>query len=416
MRLLTSSDRASAYKHWVIDVPKDSSVLTPYTKTAALSLIIKGGYLIRSATVSGTTIGLVGDVTATTTALKIVGGAPKGLKTLTFNGQPLRFTQDANNVVTANVTHNEPKFTLPDLKNLQWYYTDSLPEIQPGYSDTAWTKADYPKTDNTLRNITTPTSLYGSEYGFHTGALVYRGQFRAIGNETTLYLQTSGGSAFAMSAFLDDKFLGSFTGFDAAAISNSTFDLPQLKADAPHVITVVIDNMGLQENWVVGEDEMKTPRGILNYKLEGHANSDIAWRISGNYGGEATPDKIRGPLNEGGLWAERQGYHLPSPPVRNWRISKPTDGINKAGIAWYATRFDLDMPQGFDIPLSFKFTNSSTPFEAAPAHAYRVNLYVNGWQFGKYVNNIGPQTSFPVPEGMYFTTLFAILSAGSNNI
>jgi beta-galactosidase len=27
-------------------------------------------------------------------------------------------------------------------------------------------------------------------------------------------------------------------------------------------------------------------------------------------------------------------------------------------------------------------------------------LYVNGYQYGKYVNNIGPQTSFPVPEGI----------------
>lgn len=30
----------------------------------------------------------------------------------------------------------------------------------------------------------------------------------------------------------------------------------------------------------------------------------------------------------------------------------------------------------------------------------RVLLYVNGWQFGKYVSNLGPQTSFPVPEGV----------------
>lgn len=25
---------------------------------------------------------------------------------------------------------------------------------------------------------------------------------------------------------------------------------------------------------------------------------------------------------------------------------------------------------------------------------------MNGYQFGKYVNHIGPQTSFPVPEGI----------------
>jgi hypothetical protein len=33
--------------------------------------------------------------------------------------------------------------------------------------------------------------------------------------------------------------------------------------------------------------------------------------------------------------------------------------------------------------------------------SYRIQLYVNGWQFGKYVSNIGPQTRFPVPEGIW---------------
>lgn len=32
--------------------------------------------------------------------------------------------------------------------------------------------------------------------------------------------------------------------------------------------------------------------------------------------------------------------------------------------------------------------------------AYRAQLFVNGYQYGKYVNHIGPQTSFPVPEGI----------------
>ncbi len=30
---------------------------------------------------------------------------------------------------------------------------------------------------------------------------------------------------------------------------------------------------------------------------------------------------------------------------------------------------------------------------------YRAQLWVNGYQFGKYVNHIGPQTKFPVPQG-----------------
>ena len=28
-------------------------------------------------------------------------------------------------------------------------------------------------------------------------------------------------------------------------------------------------------------------------------------------------------------------------------------------------------------------------------------MWVNGYQFGKYVSNLGPQTLFPVPEGIW---------------
>jgi hypothetical protein len=400
---------------------------TPYTNSGGTTLIIKGGYLIRTAEIDGKSIALTGDLNATST-IQIIGGAPRNLANLTFNGTPLKFTQNNIGVVTAVAEYTAPKISLPSLVDLEWRYKDSLPEIQASYSDAFWQNANIPKTSNTLRDITTPTSLYGSEYGYHTGHLVYRGRFTAKGNESSLYLQTSGGSAFAMSAFLDSSFLGSFPGYDFASIGNSTFKLPSLKPGNLYIITVIVDNMGLDENWVVGSDEMKNPRGILDYRLDGHAKGDIAWKITGNLGGEAYMDKTRGPLNEGGLWAERQGLHLPDPPAADWKVSKgPTEGIETAGIAWYVTRFKLDLPKGYDIPLSIVFSNVSTATNTSSgnatanwngagnwntttptkqsgngATAYRVLLYVNGWQFGKYVNNIGPQTKFPVPEGTFF--------------
>lgn len=52
-------------------------------------------------------------------------------------------------------------------------------------------------------------------------------------------------------------------------------------------------------------DGFKHPRGIRGYTLTG---ADFtSWKIAGNYLGENFPDKVRGPLNEGGLWAEREG-------------------------------------------------------------------------------------------------------------
>ena len=157
--------------------------------------------------------------------------------------------------------------------------------------------------------------------------------------------------------------------------------------------------MGLDENGEVGAEEMKNPRGILRYSLSTRDPSSITWKLTGNLGGEAYRDKSRGPLNEGGLFAERMGYHLPQPPSTNWSFGNPFQGLSGAGVGFYSTSFELDMPLGYDIPLGFEFTNTTIGDGAGMAE-FRCLLFVNGWQFGKYVNNIGPQTLFPVPEGI----------------
>lgn len=318
---------------------------------------------------------------------------------MTFNGKELDFKLSKEGVASADIAFTAPNLAIPKLNELTWKYVDSLPEIQPGYDDSAWTVADLKKTYNSLRALTTPVSLYSSDYGYHTGTLLYRGTFTATGNETTFYLSTQGGSAFGSSAWIGTQFLGSWRGYDAALFGNSTFTLPNLTAGKTYTITVVIDNQGLDENWTIGTETMKNPRGILNYQLAGHAQSDIQWKLTGNLGGEDYADISRGPLNEGGLYIERQGLHLPgalAATAASWQPSKGpvTDGIPAPGIGFFATEFALDIPAGYDVPLSFTFANTTT------AAAYRVQLYVNGWQYGKFVSNVGPQTKFPVTQGV----------------
>jgi hypothetical protein len=81
---------------------------------------------------------------------------------------------------------------------------------------------------------------------------------------------------------------------------------------------------------------MKTPRGVLDYSLDGnHAAKDITWKLTGNLGGEDYFDRTRGPLNEGGMYAERQGWHLPSPPEKVFVPGSPLQGVSKPGIAFY---------------------------------------------------------------------------------
>lgn len=390
-------DRNEAFNYWAVDqAPHDAS--NP--------VIVKAGYLTRTAKVTGNTLAITGDLNATT-PLEVLGGAPASLSKLTFNGQEFDFKVSKEGVVSASLEYPKPKFSVPQLSALEWKYIDSLPEIQTGYDDSKWTAATLKKTYNSLRPLSTPVSLYSSDYGYHTGTLLYRGTFTATGNESTFYLRTQGGSAFGSSAWIGDHFLGSWRGYDAAMDGNSTFTLPNLTKGKTYTITVVVDNQGLDENWTIGTETMKNPRGILDYKLSGRSQSDISWKLTGNLGGEDYKDISRGPLNEGGLYIERQGLHLPGALKASgveWKSSKGpvADGISAPGIGFFATEFDLNLPSGYDIPLSFTFSNgtSNSSSSSGAAPAYRVQLYVNGWQYGKFVSNVGPQTKFPVTEGI----------------
>ncbi|KAJ5575338.1 Glycoside hydrolase family 35 [Penicillium hetheringtonii] len=370
-------DRNSAYNYWVPQVPATGK--TPGYSTqqnTASSIIVKAA-----------------DFNATT-PIEIIG-APSKTKNLVINGKKSHVKVDKNGIWSGSVEYSAPKIKLPDLKSLKWKSIDTLPELKNSYDDSAWTVASHDHTSNSANPLKSPKSLYSSDYGFHTGVLVYRGHFVANGKEKDFFIHTQGGSAFGSSVWINETYVGSWTGIDADKDSNATYTLPNLKSGKSYVITVVVDNMGLDENWTVGTEEMKDPRGILGYRLSGHSASEITWKLTGNLGGEDYQDTVRGPLNEGGLYAERQGFHQPQPPTQKWDSGSPFKGLSKAGIQFYSTSFDLDLPKGWDVPLYFNFGNSTTP-----PSAYRAQLYVNGYQYGKYVNNVGPQTSYPVPEGI----------------
>ncbi|CAD0109214.1 unnamed protein product [Aureobasidium uvarum] len=397
-------DRNDAYNYWVLDLPS-STVSGNYTNATleTSAAIVKAGYLLRTVQVSDNTLHLTGDLNSTTD-IEVIGGAPAKLTELTFNGESIKFAQDScSGVVTGSVAYKEPSFSIPDLSSVSWKVLNSLPEVSPGYDDSLWTNADLTYSNNTQRNLTTPVSLYGSDYGYNAGNLLFRGHFTASGSESSIYLQTQGGSAFGMSAWLNGTFLGSARGIDAASNANSTFSLPNVASGSSYVLTVLIDHMGLQENGQGGSSEMKTPRGILNYSLSGRNASAITWKLTGNLHGEDYEDRTRGPLNEGGLYAERQGYHLPGAPTSSWAnsTSGPMAGITSPGVSFYSTTFDLDMPSGYDIPIAISFSNATSSSNGSAPVAYRSQIYVNGYQFGKYVSNIGPQDVFPVPQGIF---------------
>ncbi|KAH7305960.1 beta-galactosidase [Stachybotrys elegans] len=378
-------NRNEAYNFWVPPTGSDYGTS---------DIIMKAGYLIRSVQRDGGTINLVGDVNATT-PIEIIGGAPLGLTTLTFNGEPLVFEQSPLGVVTATVGFQAPEVTLPPFSEMRWKKIDSLPELSADYDDSAWVDADLKESPSGYRAITTPMSLYATDYGFSAGSVLYRGHFTANGKESTLYLWLQGGTSCGFSVFVDSAFLGSFLGSGGQPGGDLNLQLPSdWEAGSDHVFTIVMDHMGLNSNYVVGDDTLKAPRGITDYTLEGHDLDAVKWKITGNLGGEDYVDLDRGPLNEGGMFAERQGYHQPSPPSEDWEDGQPTEAISKPGITFYTTTFDLDLPRGYDIPLAIKFGTDIS------AGIYRAQLFVNGYQFGKFVPHIGPQARFPIPPGI----------------
>jgi len=409
-------DRNSAYNYWVVDLPSDDT-FGNYTNPSHLASapIVRTDYLLRTVEISNGCVHITGDLNATS-HIEVIG-APHNVQEITFNGKNLAVSLNSTSTgsITATADFVTPEFSVPDLSKADWKVIDSLPEITAQYDDAAWTVADQTTTNNTVLNFTTPTSLYASDYGYHTGILLYRGHFTANGKESTLYLGTYGGAAFGHTIYLNGTYVGSFTGEDVLPTYNETYSLPSnLTSGAHYVITVVVDNNSLNENYVIGEDQMKLPRGVIDYDLAGHPKSDVTWKLTGNLGGEDYLDTARGPLNEGGLYAERAGYHLPSAPTSDWESSAgPQEGLSGPGIAFYTTTFDLDMPVGYDIPLSLSFSNGTANASTAASSytaangtssrpaAYRCQLFVNGYQFGKYVHNVGPQDVFPVPEGIW---------------
>jgi hypothetical protein len=91
-----------------------------------------------------------------------------------------------------------------------------------------------------------------------------------------------------------------------------------------------------------------------------------------------------GVLNEGGLFGERQGWHLPGFDTSGWEQRDLSQGLpgQKAGVGFFITTFNLNIPQDIDAMISFTFGESL-------GQPYRVYLFVNGWMMGKRVANLG---------------------------
>ncbi|KAK0438054.1 glycoside hydrolase family 35 protein [Armillaria borealis] len=385
-------DKATAYQ-WHAPIIEGSGTFGNFFSIGTNETVLVGGpYVLRSSSLSRNTLELTGDLNGTTSVEFI---APSSISRLSWNGKDIPISKSSRGTFVATIQGANVGINLPTLGD--WKVSGSLPEIEQDFDDSQFVLADIRTTNYTdLPPLFGDVVLYSQQYGFYGGNLIFRGHFEASGNETTVKLAVQYGFAGGYTAWLNGVFLGSGQGNSTVSLSEDSWAIPAntLQVGKDNVLVVVQDHTGISET---STNSGKEPRGIRGYAIEGGNATFTSWRLQGNQGGAAnTPDTYRGYLNEGGLYAERIGAHLPGYPDVQWKNGTPLSGggLSRAGINFYRTTFDLRVPDGVDFPIRLSITPSDI------SSNFRVQIYLNGWQVGKYINNIGPQTDFVLPASV----------------
>ncbi|CAE7223865.1 unnamed protein product [Rhizoctonia solani] len=368
--------RSTAWKFWA--PPLTASPFAPANQLVWVS----GPYLVRSASLAkqSSLLEITGDADSAT---KIEIWAPKNVNALQWNGQKLSFKKTAYGTlvgttpsldITAAKVSEKLKGTLTG-----WKVADGLPERFANYSDAGagWVAANRTSTPNPTKPSGSGPVLYADDYGFHLGNILWRGRFN--GKATAAQLSVQGGTAS-----------GCLPGDPVSVRGNLTLSFSNATVlDGENVLLILQDHSGHDQR-----ADALLPRGILSASLVG--GTFTSWRVAGNAGGQKNIDPIRGPIAEGGLHAERVGWHLPGFDDSKWAAGAPSDGVQGAGVAFYRTQVDLSKvidKRGYDVALEFII-------DAPQGTNVRAQLYVNGYQYGKFVKQVGNQIAFPVPPGI----------------
>ncbi|KAJ7612991.1 glycoside hydrolase family 35 protein [Roridomyces roridus] len=400
-QLVLYADYETAATFWAPVIPAaGSSNFGHYWAIGSNETVLVGGpYLVRNATISGSTLALTGDLNVTAPLTVI---APPAIKSVTWNGASVKVSAgvSATGGLTGSLTPRSAVRSVKVPTLTGWRFNDSLPEIQSDFDDSEWTVANHTTTNIPFKPYYGDGRiLYGCDYGFCENIVLWRGHFNSTGEQTSVNLSINGGEAFAASVWLNDVFLN--TSFGNSTNNRNILEETDDKFTFPagslrtgdNVITIVQDNMGLNETQG-SPNTSKSPRGVRGFKL--NSGSFGEWKVQGKVGGyTGFLDKTRGIFNEGGLFGERKGWHLPGFSTTSWTKRDLSAGLpsGSAGVGFFVTTFDLDIPTGVDAFMSFTF-------EEPLGQDYRAYLFVNGWMMGKRVGNLGPQAKFPVHHGI----------------
>lgn len=351
------------------------------TDTTSGPVLVHGSDLLRTATATSGRVDLTGD----SSAQQNIEVFAKGTDPITWNGAPLATQPGIGNSAAGNLSGPAP-VSLPTLTD--WKHTAESPEAQPAFDDSSWKVADRTTSNSITKPVTLPV-LFADDYGYHYGDVWYRGHFKAGTEATGINLSAITGGSGIYSVWMNGTFIGT-TG--DGNTHNFPFPAGVLKPGTDNEVSVLVANMG--HNYNPGtNDANKAARGLTGAFVTGAPLSAITWRIQGARGGEALVDTARGPMNTGGLHGERAGWTLPGFPDSSWTSTTLTTRDSTPGVSWYRTKATLTLPAGQDTSVGLKIADDKS-------RKYRALIYVNGWLLGNYINNIGPQHVFPLPNGI----------------
>jgi len=273
--LVIIGDYATATRFWhpTLSAAAGGPHANYFDLGARQNVLVSGPYLVRSATLRGSTLALTGDLDATT-RLTVLG--PLGILSVTWNGVLVPVIRDlVSGALKGNLAGPKKTWSIPDLSKATWRYADSLPEIGASFGEEEENKSGLIPADHTTTNNPFPPFyggpwiLYGGEYGFYvrvfkslmndpirltamfnfvlqSGNLLWRGTFEHgadIPAPSAVNLSVSGGKHFAYSAWLNDHYLGAS---DTTIMTNNdsfTFPVEALRQGVNHV-TVLQECVG----------------------------------------------------------------------------------------------------------------------------------------------------------------------------
>jgi beta-galactosidase GanA len=380
--LLIAASDAGAAEFWRLD-------------TTAGPVVVRGPELVRSAAIRGDELVVRAD-TAAAGDIEVFTSASR----LVVNGERVATSPTRSGSLRGRLA-GPAAVHLPALAG--WHRHSEAPEAAPAFDDSAWTVADRTTTLSPIAPQTLPV-LYADEYGFHYGHVWYRGQFTATGNERTVTVNAATGKNGIYLVWLDGQFLGAAAGAnetDAGPPANpdagrGDFAIPAglLRRGKRSTLAVLVENLGHNDDWTAEEIRQRQPRGLTGARIDGNAPPGITWRLQGARGGERLVDRARGPLNNGGLFGERSGWHLPDLAQRGWtRIGSIAHAPLSPGVTWYRNEFSLALPRDQDVSVGLQFAG-------AGATGYRALVFLNGWQIGHVIDLPGFQRSFVLPTGI----------------